>query len=242
MKNHWLFGGGYFEIGRIRGARVRLHWSLPIAAFVWSGLRVDLVGWVGFVVLVLVHELGHAAMVWRIGDRVTGIQLHAFGGSCSWAGDPTQAERALVAWGGVLAQGVVWLIASLFFWVFEPKGALLQQIAYLLTTENLELALFNLIPIPPLDGYEAWKLLPTLWRSRSELSDYLRERDARARQKNRDNEAAKRWEKKRRATDETVDEILRDHDKEGEAPPVPSEVQRVLDEILKNAKKPPSGE
>lgn len=229
---HKLFGGGFFRIGRFRGAPVLVHWSLPIAALVFGGFTLDPVRWLGFVALVLVHELGHAILVRRIGDEVVAIKLHAFGGTCEWAGYPTRAERALVAWGGVLAQAAVWLVATIVFAILPPVSGVLASVAYVLTTENLRLALFNLIPFPPLDGHEAWKLFGILYRGRSELADYLRARDRDRRERDEENARADRWEKKKKATEETIDELLKDVEEEGRPPKVPSEVQKVLDRIV----------
>jgi hypothetical protein len=51
---------GYLTIGRALGAPVRMHWTTPLGAWILG--RGHAAGVLGFVVIVLVHELGHAAV------------------------------------------------------------------------------------------------------------------------------------------------------------------------------------
>ena len=104
--------GGYLTLGRWRGAPVRAHWSLPLGALVFGQGRFVPGFWLGFFLLVLIHELGHAALVKRYGHRVVSIDIHALGGACRWSGEATAVDRARIAWGGVLAQGVALAIAA----------------------------------------------------------------------------------------------------------------------------------
>jgi hypothetical protein len=101
------------------------------------------------------------------------IDVTGFGGLCRWSGNPTRFERAAIAWGGVLAQGVllVGAVALAFtgVWASVPGGNLLGGA---LIYTNLMIMGLNLIPLPPLDGAEAWPLLGMLpeavgrWRAR----------------------------------------------------------------------------
>ena len=106
------FGGGYLAIGRWRGAPVRLHWTLPVGALVFGQGRFVPGFWLGFFLLVFVHELGHAVLVRRYGHRVVSIDIHALGGMCRWSGEPTAIDRSRIAWGGVLAQAVAFAVAT----------------------------------------------------------------------------------------------------------------------------------
>src|SRR5690242_4936383 len=63
--------------------------------------------WAAYFLLVVAHELGHAALVWRAGYQVTAIDVNALGGLCRWQGNPTSRDVAVVAWGGVLAQAAI---------------------------------------------------------------------------------------------------------------------------------------
>jgi Zn-dependent protease len=156
--------GGYLTLGRWRGAPVRLHWTLPVAALVFGQGRIVPGFWLGFFLLVFIHELGHAFLVKRLRHQVVSIDVHALGGVCRWSGDPTAIDRARIAWGGVLAQAVAYAVArAALALAGPPETILVAQLAAAFTTTNLWLIAINLIPVPPLDGAEAWKLLG-MWR------------------------------------------------------------------------------
>jgi stage IV sporulation protein FB len=151
--------GGYLTLGRWRGAPVRAHWSLPIGAFVFGHGQFVPGFWLGFALLVLIHELGHAVLVKRYGHRVRSIDIHALGGVCCWSGEPTAIDRARIAWGGVLAQAVAYAIAvAAIALAGRPDTELIGQLASAFTATNVWLIAINLIPVAPLDGAEAWKL------------------------------------------------------------------------------------
>jgi Zn-dependent protease len=123
--------------------------------------------WLGFFLLVLIHELGHAVLVRRYRQQVVSIDIHALGGVCWWSGDPTAIDRARIAWGGVLAQAVAYAIArGAIEMAGPPDGVFTAQMAVAFTTTNVWLMAINLIPVAPLDGAEAWKLPGLLARQR----------------------------------------------------------------------------
>lgn len=100
-------------------------------------------------------------MVRRCGAEVLSIDMDALGGSCAWAGEVSPRQRALIAWGGVLAQLVLFVVAQMgdatAGWSATLEGT---QFLGVLTSMNLFIAAFNLIPLPPLDGWQAWRLIP----------------------------------------------------------------------------------
>jgi len=159
------FQGGYLAVGHWGGAPIRLHWTLPIGAFVFGQGQVVPGFWLGFFLLVLIHELGHAAVVRRARRRVLSIEVHGLGGLCHWDGGASAIDRARIAWGGVQAQLVALLFAQVGLSLFgPPTTAFTAQMVTAFTTTNIWLILINLIPVPPLDGAEAWKLFPLLWQ------------------------------------------------------------------------------
>ena len=107
-----MFSKGSLTLGRFRGAKVRVHWSVIVAVLVFSGFTFAPVRWLAVIAMILLHELGHALLVHRFGHEVVAIEVHGFGGHCAWAGDPSRAEVAAIAWGGVLAQAALWIVAS----------------------------------------------------------------------------------------------------------------------------------
>jgi stage IV sporulation protein FB len=172
--------GGTLRLGSWRGVPVRAHWTLPLGAFVFGRGRFVPGFWLGFVLVVLIHELGHALVVRRFGLRVVSIDLHALGGECRWAGDPTPLQRARIAWGGVNAQLVALIVAVVVLAVLGPRGTpFVDDLADAFTFTNAYMIALNLIPIAPLDGAEAWKL-PGLLRARARTRKSRREAAARA--------------------------------------------------------------
>jgi len=161
--------GGWLSIGRLRGAPVRLHWTIPIGAFVFGGFAVRPGFWLAFLIVILVHELGHAAVVRATGHDVMGVDVHGAGGVCHWDGDGTRMERSLIAWGGVWAQLALALAAFVVSLFVIPASAFTADFMSGLVRWNLFMAAFNLLPIAPFDGAEAWKLpglLRQRWRER----------------------------------------------------------------------------
>src|SRR3954469_3557946 len=99
---------GWWTLARFRGAPVRVHWTLLVGAFVWGQLRFVPAFWLGFATLILIHELGHALFVLRYRLGLSEIALHGAGGYCAHERSGSRYEVAVVAWGGVLAQLVLY--------------------------------------------------------------------------------------------------------------------------------------
>jgi Zn-dependent protease len=211
-----MFSKGYLTIGRFGGAPIRIHWSTPIGMLVFTGFlrdpRFAPGAWLGYLLVVLIHELGHAIAVVRSGHRVVAVDAYALGGLCHWRGHPSPMARALIAWGGVIAQAVLaigTLIALMF--VGRPTHVFTADLTHAFLEANLWLIVTNLVPVPPLDGAEAWRVVPILasrWRRRREITA------ARAR------------------AEVATKTALRSLDEVEELPPMPDEVKRVLDKVM----------
>jgi stage IV sporulation protein FB len=161
-----MFETGFLQLGRIRGAPIRIHWSVALGLLFFTGFRFEPGAWLGFIALILVHELGHAALVLRYRLRVVSLDVHGFGGECRWSGNATAWERAAIAWGGVLAQLV--LFVATFAFVHLTGGPVTRfgaELAYVFTETNLWVMAINLLPVPPLDGSNAWSII-SLWKAR----------------------------------------------------------------------------
>jgi stage IV sporulation protein FB len=220
-----VFRQGYLRIGRIGGAPVRLHWSVPLGVVAFSGFRLAPGAWLGVVLLILVHELGHAVAVWASGLRVVAVDVMAFGGLCRFEGYPTPRGRVLIAWAGVLAQAALLLCTLVAVrLVGAPSHPFEADMVGAFVGANLWLMLFNLLPIPPLDGVDAWGII-ALFRA------------ARARRR-MDAERARLALEQARARAAAEDQIrsldaLDDHD----LPPMPDEVRQVLDRVMAEGRK-----
>jgi stage IV sporulation protein FB len=160
---------GFYRVARPFGVVLLAHWSLPLGALLAGGLDFRPLAWAAFVVLVVIHDVGHALLVRWTGMRALAWELTGFGGVCRWRGSASPAQRALIAWGGILAQVLValtaWLATSIFG---APTTAWGQTITSTLIETNLWVLALNLLPIPPLDGAVAWGLFGHLgdsWRA-----------------------------------------------------------------------------
>jgi Zn-dependent protease len=161
-----LFERGSLTVGRIGGVPVRVHWTAPIGAYVFTGWRFDATAWLCFFGIVLAHEVGHALVVKAVRCRPVNIDLTGYGGLCYWRGDPTPIGRAAIAWGGVWAQLLLLALAEAYLAIFGmPYDFHGYQVLATLTSANVWMIAFNLMPLPPLDGAEAWRLPVLLGRA-----------------------------------------------------------------------------
>ena len=123
--------------------------SLSMLLMIWVEARRD--GWifgVGFVLLILVHELGHAFAIKRVGLKASWpVFIPFFGAMINLKQQPrTPDEEAVIAYGGPLVGTLASVaVAAVYF----ATGA---RIALSLAYTGFFLNLFNMVPIRPLDG------------------------------------------------------------------------------------------
>ncbi len=218
-----MWDRGWWTIFRWRGAPVRLHWSLAIPWLFFSRFQFVPAIWLGMLLIVLVHELGHAFLVRRYRFEVTSIDLTGLNGECQWTGDPSAWQVSVVAWGGVLAEALLLPLGLLLAPKIEQP--FLRDLLLTFGWTNLWMIGFNLIPIPPLDGSRAWRLFPMWWESRRELRDYLKQRAARQRRTRAANDTGKLLRKV-----EQHDQVLPSQ------LDLPDEVAEQLERAMKRAK------
>jgi len=167
-----VFERGYWTVTRVGGVPLRVHWSAAVGALVFGGFRFAPAAWLAFLVIVLLHEVGHALIVRALRHRVVALEVTGFGGLCRWSGAATPLERSMIAWGGVLAQAVLLVVTfgvlALGGFRVVPFGG---ELAYTFVWTNLWLIGLNLLPFAPLDGAEAWRLVPELGRRRRSRLD-----------------------------------------------------------------------
>ncbi len=163
------FQGGWlhFAIARVP---IRIHFSAPLGAIFFSQFQWMPGYWLGFIVLILMHELGHAAIAKLCKLPVSRIDVHGLGGVCYSGGRQTPLQRSLVSWGGVWAQLVVFVVAFVLLKVPIDRGSFVTEFLYSFLWNNLVLAAINLVPMEPFDGADAWKLpglLKQRWSNRA---------------------------------------------------------------------------
>lgn len=163
-----MFERGYLTLFRVRGVPVRAHWTLPLGALLLSGGRMAPGLWLGVLLVIALHEAGHALLVHRARLVNLGVDLTGFGGRCRWTGRPSEVQRSVIAWGGVLAQLALLIPALLVAWLAGPsESAFAAHLLEAFTRINAILIVLNLLPFQPLDGAEAWPLFGHLRRARA---------------------------------------------------------------------------
>ncbi len=166
---------GWWTLGRVRGAPIRVHWTLLLGALVWSRFEIVPAFWLGFALLILIHELGHALLVVRYRLGLSEIAIHGAGGYCRHDESGSRFQEALVAWGGVLAQLALYAVVQLALLIFGPPTSRhVGLVVYVFTDINLWIAALNLIPFEPLDGAKAWPLVGMLaarWRKKATVHE-----------------------------------------------------------------------
>ncbi len=144
-----------FKMGGAISTAVSMLVSLAFYALAF-GLRFA----IGFVLLLLVHELGHVAATRIVGLRASGPTFIPFiGAVISLNRPPVNAKAtANIAIGGPAA-GTISALVCLAFYLWSDS-TLLLVLAYTACLLNL----FNLIPCAPLDGERiAAAISPRLW-------------------------------------------------------------------------------
>lgn len=158
----------FSEVMEIRGVRVYVHWSVFALSslFLLGALerpREILVGLFSYYGVILIHECGHMVMAQRKRCHVNWIRLYPILGLVSYDMPYSKLDHAIIAWGGVLAQSVITVPVLLYLSFFgAPQSGAINVALGIWGYLSLGLIAFNLIPVPPLDGATAWKLIPEL--------------------------------------------------------------------------------
>ena len=142
--------------------------SILVYAVLFSGggsLLWGLLFATGFVVMILVHELGHVAAMRYYGLSASPpIFIPFLGAMIRLRQQPADAKvEAVVGIGGPLA-GTVGALACYAVYLGLPDGTGIKQLVHVLALFGFFLNLFNLLPVPPLDGGRITAALsPRIW-------------------------------------------------------------------------------
>jgi len=123
--------------------------GLSMAAMVWfEAQRGGIVFGLGFVLLILIHEIGHAVAIRRAGLQAGWPVFIPFVGAMIALKEApkSRAEEASIAYGGPLVGTLASVLLAAVYLLTSSRVAL--SLAY----TGFILNLFNLIPISPLDG------------------------------------------------------------------------------------------
>jgi Zn-dependent protease len=165
------------EVMRVRGVPVYIHWSVFLIAafFILGSLRspwMALIGGTCWMGVILLHESGHLIAAHRKKCLVYKIELYPLWGLTFYESAWSRVDKAVIAWGGVVAQAVVaipcilWIL-TFGYTRFQPVNLVLAFCGFY----SLLVAAFNLLPVVPLDGSKAWDLFPALYARAKERRD-----------------------------------------------------------------------
>lgn len=160
----------FVRAGKLDGVPLYLHWStivLPTAALFLAPTRLPLtvVVLLAYFAVLLLHEWGHVLAARRRRCAAHSIELYPILGITRYSMPWSRLDDAFIAWGGVLAQLVVALPLVLATSRHGFEGPELVNAAVaILGHLSLIIAAFNLVPLEPLDGARAWRVLPVLYR------------------------------------------------------------------------------
>jgi len=160
------------KVGRVRGSDLYIHWTVfVVAAFILLGVArhpaLTILGLAAYWSVLLIHEIGHLIVAQRLGCTVFSIELYPIFGVTRFDTPWSRLDHCLIAWAGVAAQCVVAIPLAVWASVFgftriEAVNMLFAILGYF----SLVIALFNLLPVRPLDGATAWEIFSALWAKR----------------------------------------------------------------------------
>ncbi len=106
---------------------------------------------------ILLHEIGHGWGCYIQGVPVARLVLFGGGGFCQPARSTTPREDELIVAMGPIVTIALWIFP---LWIAPyTSGGLETRALYMLSTINMFLAIFNLLPVMPLDGGKLLQLL-----------------------------------------------------------------------------------
>ncbi len=177
---------GSFSLGRLGGIQLKVHWSAALIAVLVGaslgsaiGVGAAIVGTVGFLLSIVLHEFGHALTARRFGVPTESIQLWALGGVARLSREaPTPKAEGWIAAAGPLTSIAIG-VASIGAWAALGGNAVDSRYVSVLAwlgVINAFLALFNLLPGAPLDGGRIVKAVR--WRMHGNKYRAMREASA----------------------------------------------------------------
>lgn len=166
--------GRLTRVVRVRGVDVYVHWTLflIVAVLLWRPPRAMAATFAGigsYLGLLLLHESGHLLVARIKGYEAFSVALYPIFGLATMELPESRLDRALIAWGGVLAQAAVAVPILLGVSIAGyPSSEALSAVLLILGGYSLASAGFNLLPIRPLDGATAWDVIPAWleWKRR----------------------------------------------------------------------------
>lgn len=150
----WTLSEGYFPVE---------YRNLPEGTYLWMGV----LGAIGVIASIVIHELSHSLVARSYGLRIRGITLFAFGGAAEMTEEPPSPRAEFMI--SVVGPLTSLVLAAIFYVVGSALDAadvprpFVGVVTYLAGI-NVILALFNLVPAFPLDGGRMLRAVLWGWR------------------------------------------------------------------------------
>ena len=139
-------------------------WFILVFAYfmIVKGVADGIIMSVCLLILMLIHEMGHAWFVRKYQHTLLGIQISLIHGCCYFEYDDEFEVETLVYAGGLLFQALLFLVTFNVFTVFKffELNTLLSffyPIFYVFIWLNILIFIINALPIKGFDGYVLWK-------------------------------------------------------------------------------------
>jgi len=158
--------GRLTEVAQLHGTGVYVHWSvLAICAVILAGVirrpLQSILGMIAYLSVLFIHECGHLILARRKQCDVSAIELYPIFAITRYSQPWSAFDEAVIAWGGVLAQSIVAIpLALIVVFYGYTRFQALNAVMAILGVLGLGVAIFNLVPSPPLDGATAWQIVP----------------------------------------------------------------------------------
>jgi Zn-dependent protease len=153
------------HLGSIRRTSIDVDFSFLILVGLFVALNYDAklgiqyaLLWIPIVFIsVLIHELAHAAAIGILGFGSSQIVLGGMGGVTINQRKARPWQDLIISISGPASSFAMWLLARWIFAnvAFAQNDRMLHAMLPLLAWANLAWGIFNLIPVPPLDGGHA---------------------------------------------------------------------------------------
>ena len=162
----------------VRGVQIYVNWSLPFlgASIAYipatqaggSGLANYLAAFLCVVLLVVLHELGHAIAARACSMQVHAIVLSGYGGCCVADIPSRPLHAALFAAGGLLVQLLVAVLAIGYLQVHGSSSShAINSAFFILIGANVLYMLTNLAPFQGSDGARLLAIARQVWAERA---------------------------------------------------------------------------
>src|SRR5215471_16795268 len=104
--------GRFTRVARVSRVDVHVHWTVfaagaAILAGTISKPLPTIVGLTAYLAVLVIHESGHLLMARRRGYKTLSMAIYPLFGLAYFESPRNRMDRAMIAWGGVLAQAIV---------------------------------------------------------------------------------------------------------------------------------------